>query len=285
MIFQLRIMHSIWGWLWIAGLFLLLGAGLALGLIPLTMEIWVLITLCFFCELVDSSMGMGYGTSLTPILLLLGYQPLEIVPTVLLTEFASGLAAAFFHSEAGNVNFIRTQMHRGTAMVLSVGSVLGVVLGVNLALQVSKFALQTIIGLVIISAGLFLWLYSSRPMVYRRWKMVVLAVVASFNKALSGGGYGPLVTSGQVLGGLEGRAAVAITSLAESFTCLAAAALYLWKGKTIALELLLPAAAGALLAVPFSAHIVKQIPDRTLKKSIATLAILLGGLTLWKAYN
>jgi len=38
---------------------------------------------------------------------------------------------------------------------------------------------------------------------------------------LSGGGYGPLVTSGQVIFGVPAKSAVAITSLAEGITCLA----------------------------------------------------------------
>ena len=33
-----------------------------------------------FCEYIDSALGMGYGTTLTPLLLLAGFDPLEIVP-------------------------------------------------------------------------------------------------------------------------------------------------------------------------------------------------------------
>ena len=35
---------------------------------------------------------------------------------------------------------------------------------------------------------------------------VTVAAVASFNKAVPGGGYGPLVTSGQILSGVQGKA-------------------------------------------------------------------------------
>ena len=53
--------------------------------------------LCFACELIDSGLGMGYGTILTPSLLLLGFSPHDIVPTVLFSELLSGFSAAFFH--------------------------------------------------------------------------------------------------------------------------------------------------------------------------------------------
>jgi uncharacterized membrane protein YfcA len=118
---------------------------------------------------------------------------------------------------------------------------------------------------------------------YRAWKIVILAVVASFNKALSGGGYGPLMTSGQVLSGVEGRAAVGITSLAEAFTCLAAASLFLAGGNPLAPGLLVPVLTGALLAVPVSAQVVRRIPERAFTRLIGVLTVLLGLLSLIKA--
>src|SRR5690606_7927311 len=42
------------------------------GLDPL--DALIILALCFVCELVDSGLGTGYGTHLTPALLLLGYD-------------------------------------------------------------------------------------------------------------------------------------------------------------------------------------------------------------------
>ena len=44
-----------------------------------------LIMFAFICEYMDSTLGMGYGTTLTPILLMMGYNPLQIVPVVLIS--------------------------------------------------------------------------------------------------------------------------------------------------------------------------------------------------------
>ncbi len=57
----------------------------------------VLFGMAFFCELVDSTLGMGYGTTLTPVLLLMGYQPMQVVPAILLSELITGGFAAFAH--------------------------------------------------------------------------------------------------------------------------------------------------------------------------------------------
>ena len=43
----------------------------------------LLFVFAFGCEFIDSSLGMGYGTILTPSLLILGFDPLLVVPAVL----------------------------------------------------------------------------------------------------------------------------------------------------------------------------------------------------------
>ena len=247
---------------------------------------WVLgiILVCAVCELVDSSLGMGYGTSLTPILLLLGFDPLQLVPTILVSELFSGFSAAFFHAEVGNVDLRHGSPHLRSAVILSVCSLVGAYAGVELAFSISKRALAMAISAIILSAGFYILLSARGASPYRTWKIVALGVVASFNKAMSGGGYGPLMTSGQVMGGVEGRAAVGITSLAEAFTCLVAASLFLLRGNALDLGLLVPVLTGALLSVPFSAQIVRQIPERGFKRIIAVLTITLGLFSLIKAF-
>ena len=99
---------------------------------------------------------------------------------------------------------------------------------------------------------------------------------------MSGGGYGPLLTSGQILSGVNGKASVAITSFAESFTCLVAVILFMIRGHYINIELLIPVCAGALLSVPISANIVSKLNETYLKRIIALLTIGLGLFTIIK---
>lgn len=245
----------------------------------------VLLGLCFACELVDSGLGMGYGTILTPTLLLLGYEPAEIVPTVLFSELLSGFAASFFHHEIENVELGFRGRDLKPAALLASGGVLGVTAGVSLALVLPKAPLQMTIGCIVFLSGFFVVLLSRRAIEYRQWKMLGLSCVASFNKAISGGGYGPLVTSGQVLSGIKSKSAVGITSFAEAFTCLAAGGLYLVKGGYIDLTIFIPMAAGALLSVPFSVFAVKKANEDHLKIVIGLLTLAMGALTIFKAMS
>ena len=70
--------------------------GESMGTIEL---VWSVTIIAFFCEYLDSSLGMGYGTTLSPLLLILGYDPLQIVPALLVSELITGLSAAFFHQK------------------------------------------------------------------------------------------------------------------------------------------------------------------------------------------
>ncbi len=269
--------------IWVITIVVILILSFTKGVIPVTTNIFILILICFVCELMDSSLGMGYGTTLTPILLAIGYEPLQIVPTILLSEFLSGLSASIFHSRAGNVDFTsKKSRHSKIAIILALGSVFGVIIGVNLAVEIPVFILKLTIGIIITTAGIIIWFFLNHSFAFKKWKMIGIASIASFNKALSGGGYGPLLTSGQILSGVNGKASVAITSFAESFTCLVAVILFMIRGHYINIELLIPVCAGALLSVPISANIVSKLNETYLKRIIAIFTIGLGLFTIIK---
>jgi hypothetical protein len=129
--------------------------------------------------------------------------------------------------------------------------------------------------------GIIILIFINKQFKFSWKKITILGVVASFNKGMSGGGYGPLVTSGQVLSGVEGRSAVGITSLAEGLTCLVGVIAYLLiKKGSLDWHLAPWVIIGAVLSVPFSAKSVKIIGTKKLKLAIAILTIALGTLTI-----
>lgn len=134
---RLRSSSILW-WSVVLGVFVI---AVLSGIIDLSWQVLGIVLLCSSCELMDSSLGMGYGTTLTPILLILGFEPLQLVPTILVSEFFSGFGAAFFHSEIGNVRLRRGSPHLRAAVVLSTCSFVGVYAGVQLAFSISKQAL------------------------------------------------------------------------------------------------------------------------------------------------
>ena len=246
--------------------------------------ILALFFLALFCEYIDSSLGMGYGTTLTPLLLLLGFAPLQIVPCVLLSELLTGFTATLLHHRDGNVDIVKDKTARSTAMLLCVLSTAGALFAVSFAIRISKVYLSTTISIIILVCGVMTLLTASRQLKYRKSHIMLLGAIAAFNKGLSGGGYGPLVTSGQVVSGLPPKKAVALTSLAESFTCFVGLSFYLAAKESIFWPLALPLTIGALFSVPVSTLTVKHLSESILKKFVGIVTCLLGVFSMIKLF-
>jgi uncharacterized membrane protein YfcA len=243
----------------------------------------VVFAVAMLCELIDSTLGMGYGTTLSPLLLISGFSPLQIVPCILLSELVTGMTAGIMHHRDGNVDFIKDVTARRTAILLSILSSAGAIAAVFVAVRIPKFWLNGIIAVIIISVGITILATIRRQFRYRASHIVLVGGIAAFNKSLSGGGYGPLVTAGQVVSGLSPRQAVAITSLAESFACAVGLVAYftLQKGR-LDFSLAMPLLLGAILSVPLATLAVHRLPEKWMRTSVGIMTCLLGLFTLAK---
>ena len=242
----------------------------------------LLLPLAFVCEFVDSSLGMGYGTALTPLLLLLGFEPLQVVPAVLASEFVSGITAGLFHHSVDNVDLRPSSSDGKVALLLSACGVFGTVVSVVLAVKLPGTVLKICIGIIVVAMGVYL-LLGSRRQVRFSWKRIfALGMIASFNKGMSGGGYGPLVTGGQMLSGVKVKSAVGVTSFSEGVTCLVGVITYLLVKGNIDWTLVPWLMSGAVLSVPFAAHTLKGLPEKKAQFAVATVVLLFGCLTLGK---
>ena len=266
-----------------------------------------IIMFAFICEYMDSTLGMGYGTTLTPLLLIMGYEPLQVVPVVLISELFSGLLAGVLHHKEGNVNFkpkiirlpeiieelktlgyIKTlkkyiPKHLKVALLLATCSIIGTVSAVFIAINIPKFWIKLYIGILVLSMGVTIIICFNKKFNFSWKKIIGLGLLASFNKGVSGGGYGPIVTSGQILSGVDGKSAVGITSLAEGLTCAVGIAMYFLISKApLDLKLAPFIVVGAIFSIPFSVKSVKKITEKKLKLVIAILTIILGIFTIIK---
>jgi len=241
-----------------------------------------LVSIGFLAEYVDSSLGMGYGTTLTPVLIIIGYSPFQVVPAILFSEFLSGIGSGLLHHHLGNVDLKRgTTAHR-IVQILAMCSITGAVLAVILAINLPRTAVKLYIGVMILAVGLFILLGRHLAGEFSWPKIITLGTIAALNKGISGGGYGPLVTGGQILVGVPEKNAVGITSLAEGLVCMVALSLYVIFKCAIYWHLALPLTIGALLSVPAATWTVKIMPERFLRRYIGYAAVFLGTLTIVK---
>jgi uncharacterized membrane protein YfcA len=268
-----------------------------------------LVLLAFAAEYIDSTLGMGYGTALTPLLMgLFGFHPLQIVPAILLAELVTGLGAGFTHHAVGNVELMPktlkisriirglraygmaetfnrgVPLHLKVALLIGSCSVLGTLFSVLIAVNLPTLYLKLYIGFLVAVIGVVILVTMNRTYPFSWRKVTFLGLIASFNKGISGGGYGPVVTGGQLLAGVEGKNAVGITSLAEAFTCLVGVVAYLISGKAVDWRLAPFLVVGGLLSVPLSAISVKLTAQRRMRVAIGVTTVLLGLYTLYKTF-
>ncbi len=239
-------------------------------------------TAALLCEYMDSSLGMGYGTTLTPLLLIAGFEPLTIVPAVLLSELLTGIAAGLLHQRDGNIDLPRDHRARRTLALLATLSGVGALGAVLLAVRLPGPWFGYAIVAIVLAMGVMTLATANRRIRYRPAGILAIGLVAAFNKGLSGGGYGPLVTSGQVVSGMPARQAVVITSLAEALTCLVGLAGYLALKGAPDWGLALPLTAGALLSVPWATVTVRHLPENTIRAAVGGLTLVLGLVSLAK---
>jgi len=265
-----------------------------------------IVIIAFLAEYIDSTLGMGYGTTLTPVLLLLGFEPLQVVPAVLLSELITGLLAGFTHHSVGNVDFRPKTtnvkvilekigelgcvesfkrgipLHLKIVLLIASCSFLGTILAVFVAVSLPTFYLKVYIGLLILAIGIGILATVNKKYGFSWKKIIGLGLLASFNKGMSGGGYGPVVTGGQLLSGVEGKNAIGITSLAEGLTCIVGVIVYSLTISSIDWILAPYLILGAIFSVPLSAYTVKRIKTRKLRFVIGIVTIVLGLATLAK---
>jgi len=233
--------------------------------------------IAFFCESIDSSLGMGYGTLLTPILLLMGYQPLEIIPLILFSEFITGILAAVLHHQKGNVNLQTGSREFNTAIILIACSILGTIIASYVAFSINTNIIKSYIAILLICIGFTSYITLNKKYRFSWNKIFALGLLASFNKGISGGGYGPVITGGQMLSGLDSKKAIGITSLTEGFTCLVGVITFIiLNGINFDLFLGIALLSGAIMSIPVAVNIITIIDEKKLRSYLSTAMIILG---------
>ena len=272
--------------------------------ITVSLFLWLFL-FAFICEFIDASMGMGYGTILSPVMIIMGFEPVVAVPAILLSQSFGGLTASIFHQQFENVNFSRKSDDLKVVFIIVGFGIIATIIAVFIAVNIPKTAVKTYIGVLVIIMGTLL--LTNKTFKFSWGKMAAVGVVSAFNKAISGGGFGPVVTGGQLVSGQKATNAVGITTLAEAPICIIAFLTYLilrvvkeidgsilempvsnflsllFSSQVIQWELLLALIMGSVIVAPFAAFTTKLTKNK-LRYIIGSIIIVLGLWTLYKTF-
>lgn len=250
------------------------------------------ILLAFLFETMDSSAGMGFGTGLTPLLFLMGFNPLQVVPILLISESITGITSGLFHHEFENVKFkIKRPFNQETkimTMIAIIGcfSIILSVIIAYLAIGFDKDLIKAYVGILVIMMGIIaIFKFKKKSSKYRPKLLGFFSAFAGFNKGIGAGGYGPVVMLGQIFSGIYEKTATAIVSLAEGFVSIVGVLTFLFitsYGVTIDYLLLPSIFTGGFIAALISPYMVRVIPNKIWKIVIPFYAIVIGLITLIK---
>ena len=238
-----------------------------------------LIVMALIMEIVDSSLGMMYGTLLSPILIGYGFELEVVVPAILISQAIGGISGTISHHRFENADFRGLTRDTKVMLAMVIPGLMVVTVGVFAAANLPSLWIKTYIGiLVIVMSTLCL-----SPIKYKFawWKHYVVGALAAFNKALTGGAFGPVTSTGGIIGGLSAKVSIATTTFAEFCICSASFIAYLFfvgVDWTFALSLCVGAVIGGIIGP----YICSRVSHRKLRKSVGILGIVSGIWVLWR---
>ncbi|MGV9170073.1 MAG: sulfite exporter TauE/SafE family protein [Promethearchaeia archaeon] len=246
-----------------------------------TLEVMLLLAvLALICEYVDATLGMGFGTILSPALIILGYLPIVFVPVVLFSQFLGGIVSSILHHNLENMQLSGEPRERQALVVFLITGMLGVIFSTIFMIVLPSIYVEIYIAAAVTAMGLVMLWTNDRRFTYSPVKLAAMGLIAAFNKGISGGGYGPITVGGQMLSDIPPRAAVAITALVESLICIVGFVIHLiWMGLPD-IVMLASLSVGAVIAAPLSAMTIAKLHQHQVKEVVAVSTLTIGLVTL-----
>lgn len=245
----------------------------------------------FLAQLIDGSLGMGYGVSSTTLLLTVGLTPALASASVHLAEIGTSAVSGASHWRLGNVDM---KIMALLAVPGGVGAFLGAVVLSNLSTEAARPWVSVVL-LVLGAVIVFRFIHARRtrqaPAVFhdqplnaqpgrrsRRWMLTPLGVAGGFLDASGGGGWGPVVTSTLMASGrLKPRTIIGTVSMSEFVVAISASIGFLLAlgAAGIRWDIVAMMLVGGSIAAPVAAWLVRKFDDRALGTAVGAIIILL----------
>jgi uncharacterized protein len=247
----------------------------------------VLAIVGFVAQLVDGSLGMGYGVTSTTLLVLAGLTPLAASASVHFSELGTNLASGISHWRLRNVDW------PVVARIAGPGAV-GAFLGATVLSALSTDWAKPIMSIILALLGIYIvvrFVLGVRPQLHKRLTVKFLAplgLFAGFVDATGGGGWGPVATPALLSGGrLEPRKVIGSVDTAE-FAVSAAASLGFLIGigaSGIHWGYAAALLVGGVVAAPLAALLVRVAPTHVLGVAVGGLIVLTNARTLFASFD
>ncbi|MBF4484664.1 MULTISPECIES: sulfite exporter TauE/SafE family protein [unclassified Flavobacterium] len=231
-----------------------------------------------FAQLVDGTLGMGYGATSTSFLLAYGVPPLISSTGVHVAEMFTTGASAISHHKFGNIN-------KKLVKHLLIPGVLGSIIGAYLLSDViSGDVIKPFIAVyMMVLAVIIIRKALAKTIVKKKTKKLgYLATFGGFMDAVGGGGWGPIVTSTLLGRGRNPRYTIGSVNAAEFAISFASGITFMLFGGIHGWQVIIGLILGGVIAAPLGAYLVNKIKRKPMMVAVGILIILLSLKTLSK---
>lgn len=244
----------------------------------LNQDFVIFLLIGIFAQLVDGTLGMGYGATSTSFLLSFGVSPALSSMSVHVAEMFTTGASAISHYKFKNIN-------EKLVLKLVLPGVLGSVAGAYLLADLIDGNMikpyiaiyMIILAMVIIVKGL------RKNIVKKETKRIgLLAIFGGFMDAIGGGGWGPIVTSNLMGRGGDPRYTIGSVNTAEFAIAFASGITFILFHGISGWQVIAGLIIGGVIAAPVGAYLVNKIPRKPITVLVGLLLIFLSLRTLIK---
>jgi uncharacterized membrane protein YfcA len=232
---------------------------------------WVFIA-GFLAQIVDGSLGMGYGVTSSAILLSTGLSPAAISGSVHTSEVFASAASGYSHYKFGNVN---KKLFKALVIPGVIGASVGAVFLVLAGEEYGRWV-RPAVALYTLFLGFKFILNAFKEMKsqkkFKRYRL--LAGLGGFFDSFGGGGWGPIVTSTLINNGRSHKYVIGSVSLTEFFVTLASAFTFFTMIGVSHWQIIVALMMGSFLAAPIAAKLAGKLPKKTAYLLLGVLVII-----------
>ena len=218
-------------------------------------------------QLVDGSLGMGYGLTSSTLLIFAGLSPAAASASVHLAEVGTTALSGVAHHRFGNVDW-----HAVRRIAIPGG--VGAFLGATLLSSLSTESARPLASALLFTLGIYVLLrfLLGKAQVQRKGRpgirfLAPLGLIGGFVDATGGGGWGPVTTPTLLADGrLAPNRVVGTVSASEFIVALSASVGFFTAlgGEVVRLEFVAALLGGGLIAAPIAAYMVRHLTPRIL---------------------
>jgi uncharacterized protein len=240
----------------------------------------VFLLIGIFAQLVDGTLGMGYGATSTSFLLSFGVNPATSSMGVHVAEMFTTGASAISHYRFKNIN-------KKLVLNLLIPGVIGSVVGAYLLADViDGKVIKPYIAIYMIILAVIIIIKGLRKNILKKKtkRLGVLAAFGGFMDAIGGGGWGPIVTSTLMGQGRDPRYTIGSVNTAEFAISFASGITFILFDGISGWRVIAGLIIGGVIAAPISAYLVNKIPRKPITVLVGLLLIFLSLRTLVKLF-